>query len=731
MELLAPAGSIAALKAAVMGGANAVYLGLGEHNARLKCSEFNEENLKDWISYAHLFGVKVHVTLNTAVTDFEIDRALELAEISVKSGADALIVSDLGLFAAIRERSDVPLHLSTQAGVQNEFDARFAETLGADRVILARETVEEDIPSIKKEVGEVERFAQGALCVCFSGGCLLGSIDYGQSGNRGVCNQPCRLRYVATDEDGNFLKKGFLLSPFDISLGEDACFQEKLGVDSLKIEGRLKRAAYVYFATKYYRDLLDGKPKAAKEDLVRLKTSFNRGFFKGYTLKKSAAVIHSDVASHIGVFVGKIERIIDKSGYKYAYVKSSRAFMKGDGAKILRNGEEAGGSDVTSVYTDGEYCVIPVSNEVKPGDEVRLTTDAEDVRFAETIENKLPLKLTLKGAPGQKLTLRAESCGFSVEVQSESFLEKSNSDSNEALIEKATKFGSSDFVLESYEDELDGAVYLKVSELNALRRSLAEKLRDTVLRARFPNYSFVKRESIRSVLPNRFGVLAEIERAEDANAFSFAVGFVLDPLIVNVDSIGSIVNAAAQKPCYLRLPKIARSVDLRFYEKILRAFGDLGIYADNLYGVQLARELGRRYIAGFGLNVCNHRTALLFKDADYICSSVEFGGAGNLSFGFGKIPLMSFAHCPISVTKGNDCATCDKKTNHVFYSTGSKRYSIRRTEGGSCSFTMRSDVVARRIKEKTAAAFVSLIDLDDGQKIEAKRIASEESWIKA
>ena len=189
MEILAPAGSIAALKAAIKGGADAVYLGLGEHNARIKSNDFNTENLSEWVGYSHLFGVKVYVTLNTAIKEEEIERALTLAKVAVNSGADALIISDLGLIKILSEISDVPLHLSTQAGVQNSADLLALKGLRIKRDILARETPLSEIKEIKKHIDEVEVFVQGALCVSFSGGCLLGSKVYGCSGNRGLCNQ--------------------------------------------------------------------------------------------------------------------------------------------------------------------------------------------------------------------------------------------------------------------------------------------------------------------------------------------------------------------------------------------------------------------------------------------------------------------------------------------------------------------------------------------------------------
>ncbi len=727
MELLAPAGSIAALKAAVLAGADAVYLGLGEHNARLKSSDFNAENIQEWIAYAHLFGVKVHVTLNTAIKGKEMDRALRLAEISVKSGADALIVSDLGLFRRLKRITNVPLHLSTQAGVQNKYDAVFASSLGADRVILSRETVDADIPQIKAISKEVERFVQGAVCVSFSGACLLGAVEYGSSGNRGVCNQACRLFYTATDEKGRVLKKGYLLSPFDLSLGKDATKQEGLGVSSLKIEGRLKRPAYVYYSTKYYRAVLDGNEGDAENALLELKKSFNRGFFPGYTLKKSDSVISTRLPSHAGVAVGIIEKIVEKHGFKIAFLRSSHSFRKGDGAKIVRNGEEVGGSEVTSVVYDGEFCGIPVSSAVQKGDEVCLTTDSEKIEEIEKGERKLPLRVTVRGEVGKPLSLIGESGGLSVTVKSERMLDKSNATSNEALLSKLTKFGSTHFYLSSLKDETKSPVFLQLSEVNELRRKLVASLREAIIKARSPSFYF--RNEIASSAPvlKKKGILAEVESERQIEYAKNASAYVFDPVSYDSNAIRNMLIAAQGKKCYLRLPKIARNSDLVFFENVLKEFPTMNVYADNLYSVTIARSLNRSYIVGFGQNVFNEDTASVFSDADYVGAAIEEGGYGNLRFCGGKIPLMHFAHCPVSVCLDTSCDTCKKNVDRLYYSNGEKKYLIRRTERNNCQFSMFQDRLTILRPIENAASFYSFVGLNED---EIRRL-SEEMWKKA
>ncbi|MBO4479695.1 MAG: U32 family peptidase [Clostridia bacterium] len=724
MEILAPAGSILALKAAIKGGANAVYLGLGEHNARIKASDFTTDNLSEWVSYAHLFGVKVYVTLNTAVKEEELSRVVELARSAAASGADALIVSDLGLVKVLSEISDVPLHLSTQAGVQNALDAEVLKDLRVKRLILSRETPLSDIPEIKKQVEEVEIFAQGAICVSFSGGCLLGSKTYGLSGNRGVCNQACRLTYTAKDEEGRAIKTGKLLSPKDLSLGEKVKELSALGVDSIKIEGRLKRPAYVYAAVKYYRDILDGKE--TKEDLLNLSESFNRGYFDGYTLCKSKPLVNVKTSSHVGVSIGKVLSVDVRNGYKFARVASSYALSKGDGVKILRNGLEVGGSDVTSVKEEKGAYVIPVSDGVKAGDELRLTTNAKAVLAAERVKNLLPITMTLEGGVGERLTFTARCGKVAKSVKSESLASASNSRDNAALIEKLSKVGNTDFYITNFVDKTKEPIYILTSEANALRRELLAALASEIVKQNTPSYRFTGEIALTKSLPQQSGTVFEIADLTYKKEYDDATAFVLTPETLSAATLTAFVTAAGDRKCYLRLPRILRNGEIAFFEKLLSEVKGLGVFTDNLYGVALARKLPCGYVVGFGMNVFNGKTASLFSDADFICASVEDNRRGNLVFRAGKVALMNFAHCPFSVAFGYDCAHCGK-TSKMFYENADGRYLVTRRVSASCDFTMYEDKVTVYPKPYEAKnLFYRFIGLNDEEKRDMMKVVSED-----
>ena len=274
-ELLAPAGSFECLVAAVAAGADAVYVGGRRFGARAYAQNFDIDELARAVVYCHLHGVKLYVTVNTLCDDRELAELFEYVGELVEIGVDALIVADLGVVSMIRTAyPELELHASTQMSVHNTDGACVAHSLGCVRVVPARELSRESIRSIvENSPTEIEVFLHGALCVCHSGQCLYSSLVGGRSGNRGECAQPCRLPYG----------DGYPLSLSDLSLAEHIPELIDLGVASLKIEGRMKSASYVYTVTGVYRRLLDERRAASSEECELLRRAFSRGgFTDGY-----------------------------------------------------------------------------------------------------------------------------------------------------------------------------------------------------------------------------------------------------------------------------------------------------------------------------------------------------------------------------------------------------------------------------------------------------------------
>lgn len=404
VELLAPAGNMAALHAAVAGGADAVYLGLETFNARRGADNFTLETLREACDFAHLRGVSVYVTMNTIILPDEVGEALECVRQAYRAGADGFIVQDIGLAAEIsRTLPEASLHLSTQMNTHNLAGVRAAARLGAERITLAREVSLDEIALLcaaaAEEGMEVEVFAHGALCVCYSGQCFMSSMIGGRSANRGMCAQACRLPYELQNKA---LQKS-LPSPGDHLLSpQDLCTVDRVddlvaaGAASLKIEGRMKSPEYVFAVTSVYRKALDAalaKENAAitDADRDRLTDAFSRGFTTAYLDgKRGNDIMSYQRPNNRGLFLGRVDEVRDGA----AYLKSAHALTEGD---VLEFWTRKGNGTLTlgPVRTDkkGRYH-LPLEGKtrtVKVGDRVFRVRSAEAAFEDDAREPRVPL----------------------------------------------------------------------------------------------------------------------------------------------------------------------------------------------------------------------------------------------------------------------------------------------------------------------------------------------------
>ena len=285
MELLSPAGGFDSLIAAVQTGADAVYMGFGAFNARRSAKNFTDEEFASAVSYCHLRGVRVFLTLNTLLTDRELVQAADALKKACAMGVDAILVQDWGLLTLAREIvPDVPLHASTQMSLFTLGGANEAAALGMERVVLARELNRDEVREICAGCpAEIEIFIHGALCMCYSGQCEMSAVVGERSGNRGACAQPCRLPYGVNGP----CRGGHPLSLKDANLSAYLGEMAEMGVACLKLEGRMKRPEYVAVITGIYRRLMDEKRRPTAEEARRLEQAFSRsGFTDGYWLGK-------------------------------------------------------------------------------------------------------------------------------------------------------------------------------------------------------------------------------------------------------------------------------------------------------------------------------------------------------------------------------------------------------------------------------------------------------------
>ncbi|NLE24236.1 MAG: U32 family peptidase [Clostridiaceae bacterium] len=503
LELLAPAGSFESLKAAISNGADAVYLGGGKHNARINAANFNEKELIEAIDYAHERGKKVYITLNTLMKNHELKDVLKFAEYINKEGADAAIVQDLGLVKLLKKYlPDFCIHASTQATLANSEAVKAIEAMGVKRVVLPRELTLEEIRIIgEKSTAELEVFVHGALCVCYSGQCLMSSFIGGRSGNRGLCAQPCRLPWSLSLDGKEYRNSSYLISPRDLMAIELLPQLKKVGVSSLKLEGRMKSPEYVAIVTSIYRKYLDilensgeSSFRVEESDKEVLMQAFNRGgFTRGYLEgnRDFKKLVYPKHPKNQGVLLGTI---LDTKPL-YVKVRLTKPLSMGDGIEILNKQGDAVSFIATSILEkDGQVRSAQAGAEVWIGDVRAVVKEGSQVyktlskplfdEARKSFEQKevpcipLDMEFTFKTGETAKLTVR-DSEGNSVNIISETAAEKAVNKvlSNERIREQLDKTGGTPYYLRSLFISSDDESTMPISAINAMRREALEGIK--------------------------------------------------------------------------------------------------------------------------------------------------------------------------------------------------------------------------------------------------------------
>ncbi|MBR5429076.1 MAG: DUF3656 domain-containing protein [Firmicutes bacterium] len=496
-ELLAPAGSFAALQAAIANGANAVYLGGKSFSARAFADNFTVEELGEAVRLAHFHGVKVYVTTNTLVGDRELGAFLFYAAQLYRMGVDAVIVQDIGLLDPLREAvPGLAVHASTQMTVCDAWAARLLAAEGVRRAILARELSFADISAVKeKSPIPLEMFIHGALCVCFSGQCLFSSMVGGRSGNRGRCAQPCRMAYRLVDEYGEEVpvkaEGKYLLSPKDLFGYDDLSELYRLGLASWKIEGRMKKPQYVATVSRIYsrllRQLEAGQEIAPDSDEVRqLMQVFNRDRSSGYWHGNPGASLMSyQRPNNRGLFLGRISEV--KAGR--ISLRLALPLSRGDGVEIWLSGKREG-CTVETIYLDGRaveradagQTVSFAASAGRAGDRVFKTYDAPLMEKAELSYNSLPdkaLHCQAEARIGQPLQVGfTDDDGYAVVRITDYVVERANKPgaARDIAFSQLGRLGGTGYRLADLKGEIDPAALLPASVLNQTRRELVDEI---------------------------------------------------------------------------------------------------------------------------------------------------------------------------------------------------------------------------------------------------------------
>lgn len=659
VELLAPAGSREALVAAVENGANAIYLAGNAFGARAYASNFDREALREAIHFAHLRKVAIHVTVNTIVADEEMEPLRDYLRFLYEAGADAVLVQDLGVARVAHETvPDLPLHASTQMSVSSLEGVRALAELGFTRVVLARELSLKEIRHICAHAPiEIETFMHGALCVCYSGQCLMSSMIGGRSGNRGRCAQPCRLPYTLVDEKGQDVlgdKAGsYLLSPRDLSTIDVIPDLIEADVSSLKIEGRMKRPEYVATVVRTYREAIDtyyaGKGYAVtqeeRDDLAQI---FNRDFTTAYLEGRPGKAMMSDRRSNNrGLLIGRVTAYDWDA--RIVTVKLSGRLGLGDQVDFW---VKVGGrvTATISALTDakgraveegqaGDTVSFAIPSAVRDHDRVfkvydaRLMERAKETYTSGAPVRRIPVAIAVRAAIGEPLTVTlCDAEGHRGEGRTDFIGESARKRplSEEIIRKQVSRLGTSVYEMKSLHCDIAGEVMVPMSEINEARRKAVEaldalRLKEIEAREHRPEPKFTDR--IARPTPKKAHFLVAVDTLGKAEA-ALAAG--ADGILFGGESYEHRVIAPEEyerawqmaREAGARIdfntPRIVHDGQQKHVERLLAAFAAFppdAVHVHNIAMLALVRRLTDFAIhADYSLISYNKQTLAFLKD---------------------------------------------------------------------------------------------------------------------
>lgn len=718
IELLAPVGSFDALKAAVQNGANAVYLGGKDFSARASANNFDREELIEAVKYAHIRDVRVFVTTNTLIKQDEIEDFVEYAKFLYDIDVDALIMQDIGVAMLIHELlPDFELHASTQMVAHSLEDVQYLESIGFKRVVLARELTVDEIKYICDNTNvDIEIFVHGALCVCYSGGCLMSSMIGNRSGNRGRCAQPCRQKYTMIDiSTGEEIHSNgeYLLSTKDLNTIEDVDKIIETGVLSLKIEGRMKKPEYVATVINSYRNAIDEyqstkKVNISTETMEDLYTIFNRKFTKGLILGEVGEdVMNSNVPNNQGLYVGKVVDYNKKA--KRLKIKLEGTLKKGDGINLGGGtiGRIIKGKEIAQIGYKGETIELDFIGEARKNQPVFKTSDTnlidkaqktytQDKEFAKSL---IDAEITIKLGEYPELKL-IDKNNNSVTVKGDKLVEKALKVAlgEEKIETQIKKLGNTPYELEDLKINLDEGVSMPISLINQMRREAIELLDE----ARIPVKGRAYKDSKIKYSPKKY--------AKDINSNS-----KIRVKINNIEALKSIINldidmiyyedvatleqamamaTANNKKLIYSAPRIVRNKEYKRLEKSneyckenvqISALGQVKYYKENSENVSFDVDY---YLNPFNSETINHYKK---EGATTVCISQElniheikettkYTDMEIETVAYGYIPMMLSEYCPMGVVarsckKDKRCATC-KESKYVLRDFKGEEYRI-------------------------------------------------------
>lgn len=687
VELLAPCGSMESVYAAVQNGADAVYLGGSRFSARAYAFNFDDKNIVEALNYCHIYGVKVYVTVNTLVKDNEIKEIMEYIKFLYKIGIDAVIIQDVGLAYLIRNNfPDFEIHGSTQMTIHNGEGAEYYKNLGFKRIVLSRELTINEIKYISKELNiETEVFVHGALCICYSGQCLMSSIIGGRSGNRGRCAQPCRLPYTILNEDKNQEFKGHLLSPKDICTIENIKEIIESGTASLKIEGRMKKPEYVAGVVSIYRKAIDSVYNNTYFDCEletkKLKQLFNReGFSKAYMFGNIGRdMMAYSFPKNTGLPLGIVNKDLTITLEENLFVR--------DGVRVGEEGFTISKiinktSEVESA-NKGERVKIFPSN-YKSFDKIYKTSDIRLLdNLYSSFKNPYRLKINIDISCSFKISDPFEiTCNYMGKIfkVTGDIVEKAVKKAVEKikLQENLMKTGNTPFHIENVYFTNYEEGFIPIGAVNTARRALIDKIMEYEQKSYIREFDKIldfnreeKTDKSMEKLLVSVGNLEQLNECINLGIKTFIIDLFDKKSIINLDDLEDM-------DIYLKIPNIIKEefnvicniIDNNIYKIKGIVTGNAGIinkYKDKLH-----------IIGDYKLNIFNRYALDFYKDdlnGTYISTELNRNELIKLIKNspipcglliYGKLELMVSEYCPIGSSFGGKCTgtDCNNKCNY-------------------------------------------------------------------
>ena len=639
-ELLVPAGDMDCLYQAIHNGADAVYLGCKNYGARKYASNFTNEEIIDAIKFCHLYGVKIYVTMNTLVKNSEVDDFLKQVEFLHKNGVDAIIVQDFGMICLIREMfPNLEIHASTQANISFSEVCKLYYDLGVKRVVLARELSLDEIKSIDIPI-EKEVFIHGALCISYSGRCLMSSMLGNRSGNRGECVGSCRMPFTLIENNKEIIKNKYLLSTKELNTTTKINDLINSNIDSFKIEGRMKSPIYVGFITRLYRFLIDGVELDLDSENNKLKTIYNREFTLGRLFNTNdIALMNKEYSNHIGLPIGKVIEIKkDKIKIK---LNPGEVINQNDGIRFLNSKEGfivnyLYDSKMNLISSSNNTCYVKNIGNIKEGDIVTKTLDYNlNKSFEKINERKIDISINVEAFLGKEL-LVIFSDGNNIIKREGPIIEKSIKSpiTEESIIKHLSKLGNTPFNCSNFNIKMDNNIFIPVSVLNDIRRYLVDEL---IIIRQSNNTNYIKNE---------------IKFKKNNNSVN---NCLISCLVRTEEQLKTVIDLGIKR-IYV--------IDYELYNK----YNNKDIYyvnennlSNNTNCIDTSYLLNE--VAGYSLNVTNIYTAYYLKRFGYniINLSVEltedeiadFINRYMSVFGFSNFEVLSYGYIENMIIKGN------------------------------------------------------------------------------